>query len=192
MPSKRELYHSFLEYFIYEAPSLWAAQSLFAARAEGTWKTYLTAAKMVWAQSNVMGIKMFPLDNHKLMVVLEAVKPKRWTALQWDKVRGYLKIVAKLNKFVIDDRILMLLEGKSRQNIVELRHRDPRPVMEPHEVRIMLFRIKSMKPSFYQMRALLAIYLAFYTTGRSFDISHLKGRHLEINPDFIRIHWHVR
>ena len=157
------LLHQFVSYFLYEDSAKQAASILFAARSPGTWKHYLVVAKMMFAQSNIIGVSVFPLSTQKLQAILLSVKPHRWKAVTWCKIGAYLKIVAKMNGFTLESRIQLILDGKARTNIVRIQPRPPRPVLSPQQFRILLYRVKSLGASFHQHRCLLAICLSYYS-----------------------------
>ena len=186
------LFHMFLEYFLFKPESVMAGKQLYQSRAPSTWKIYLRSARRVWAQSRVIEVQLFPLSGEKLLEVLGSVKRGKWTARQWVQAQQYLKIVCDLNATTLDPRVLLMIRGQAKQNIVPLARRRQRPVLDPERMRVMLFKMKSMKKTHAQQRAILAVYLAYYAVGRSFDISYLKGENLEFGPDFIKIHFHVR
>lgn len=157
------LFHNFLSYFIYKEDAKEAASTLFSARSEGTWKIYLTVAKMIFAQARLLDVSLFPLSSQTLQTVLLSVLPGRWKATTWIKMGAYLKIVSKMNDFELEKRILMIIEGKARNNVVRIQPRPPRPVLSPQQFRIMLFRVKALGASFHQHRCLLAMCLSYYS-----------------------------
>ena len=157
------LLHHFVSYFLYEDSAKQAASILFAARSTGTWKHYLVVAKMMFAQSNIIGVSVFPLSTQKLQAILLSVQPRRWKAATWIKIGAYLKIVAKMNGFTLESRIQLILDGKARTNIVRIQPRPPRPVLSPQQFRILLYRVKSLGASFHQHRCLLAVCLSYYS-----------------------------
>ena len=187
-----KLYHDFLEYFLFAPDSFLAAEHLFNSRAKGTWRIYLRAALKLWSQARVVDVMLFPLTNEKLMIVLSSVKNGKWTARHWMQIRQYLKVVCSLNDFELDKRISMLVMGQAKMNIVTLEPRKERPVFTPEKMREMLFRVKSVGQSHAQQRGVMAIFLAFFSVGRGFDLCHLKGKHLEIYDTHIKINFHVR
>ena len=187
-----KLFHEFCEYFLFAPDSFISAKALFHARSVGTWKQYLPIAKRLWSQANIVGVFLFPITTSKLQRVLQSIPQGKWTALHWTKVRMYLKIVAELNNVVIDRRILLIIEGNARQNVITMQPRPPRPIVTPAQFRVMLFRIKSLRKSFHQQRSLMAALIGFYATGRAFDVSKLQGKHLEFGEDCIKINWHIR
>ena len=157
------IYHEFVSYFLYDENAREAASSLFAARSQGTWKSYLVIAKMLFAQANIMGEMLFPLSTQKIQSILLSVPPKRWTAATWTKAGAYLKMVSKLNGFELEKRILLIVEGQARSNIVRIQPRPPRPVLSPPQFRILLFRVKGLAETFHKHRCLLAICLSYYS-----------------------------
>ena len=162
------LYHQFNSFFIYDDDAREAASILFAARSLGTWKQYLTVAKMIFAQANMLGVSFFPLTTQKLQTILLSVQPKRWKAATWIKIGAYLKIVAKMNSFELVKRIQLIIDGKARSNIVRLKPRPLRPVLSPQQFRGLLLRVKALEESFHQHRCLLAVCLSYYSGFLSF------------------------
>ena len=187
-----KLFHDFLEMFLYTPSSIAVGKQLYMSRAPSTWKIYLRAALKVWKQSRIIEVNLFPLTTEKLLQVLGSVKKGKWLARHWLSVRQYLKMVCSLNGEELDKRVSQLIQGQAKQNVVTLARKKPRPVFSPTEMRRMLFKVISLPKSHAQQRALLAILLAYFAVGRAFDISHLKGEHLEFNEDNIKIHYHVR
>ena len=191
-PLDPKLYHDFLEMFLYKPSSIAVAKQMFMSRAPSTWKIYRRAALKIWKQSSIVGVPFFPLTTNKLLRILGSVKNGKWPARHWLQVRQYLGVVCSLNGDELDSRVNHLIQGQAKQNVVQLARKKPRPVFTPIEMRRMLFRVISLKKSHAQQRALLAILLAYFAVGRSFDISHLRGDNMEFGEDFIRIHYHVR
>ena len=157
------LYHEFVSYFIFDENAREAASTLFAARSQGTWKIYLVIAKMLFAQANIQGETLFPLSTQKLQSILLSVPPKRWKASTWVKTGAYIKMIAKINGYEVDKRILLIIEGQARSNIVRIQPRPPRPVLSPQQFRILLFRVRGLGESFHKHRCLLAVCLSYYS-----------------------------
>lgn len=187
-----KLYHLFLEYFLFEPASIFAAKHLFNSRAVGTWRIYMRAARMVWSQARVAEVEVFPLSGEKLMKIFDSVRRGKWSARNWIQIRAYLKIVCTLNNYEMDQRVAHVIMGQARVNIVTLAPKKERPVFSPEQMRQMLYKIKSVKKSHVQQRGLIAIYLAYFAVGRGFDVSHLKGEHLEFTEKSVKINFHIR
>ena len=188
----RDLYHQFIEYFLYKPTSIAVGQQLYRSRAQSTWRIYLRAAIRLWSQARIAEVNLFPLSGEKLLAVMGSVPRGRWRALHWTQVRAYLKVVCSLNNEDLDQRVLHMIDGQARQNIVPLSKKTPRPVFSPIQMRSLFFKIKALKKTHAQQRGLMALMFSYYAVGRGFDLSYLQGKHLELGENSIQVNYHIR
>ena len=186
------LFHDFLEFFLFERESVAVGKQLFLSRAQSTWRIYMRSAKRLWKQASLAEVFLVPLTGEKLLEVLGSVPEGKWKALHWVQMRAFIKIICSLNGYDMDSRVNHLLLGQAKSNIVTMERRKERPVFNPDQMRRMFFRVKSLPKSHVQQRALMALYMSYYAVGRSFDLCHLQGKHLEFEEDCIRINFHIK
>ena len=187
-----ELFEKFLKYFLYERASVEIGSHLFRSRATGTWRILLQIALKVWGQARRMGIELFPFSGEKLLATLGAVKRGEWSARTWLQVQQYIKIVYALNGHQLDQRVVYLIGGQAKGNIVVLERPRKRVVGSPAEIREVFRKIKRMWTSHAQQRSLLALFLSYFAVGRAYDLSHLRGEHLEYGRGWVKVHYGIR
>ena len=187
-----KLFEDFLRYFLYEKASVEIGSHLFKSRAAGTWKIMLHTALKVWDQAKKIDIELFPLSGEKILATLGAVKRGVWSARVWLQVKQYIKIVYALNGHQMDQRVAYLIGGQAKENIVALERPRKRAVGSPAEIREMFRKIKRMLRTHSQQRSLLALFLSYFAVGRAFDLSHLRGEHLEFGRGWVKVHYGIR
>ena len=186
------LFHDFLEFFLYEKAAVAVGKQLFLSRAPSTWRIYMRSAVRLWKQASLAEVHLVPLTGDKLLKVLGSVPQGKWKALYWEQMRAYIKIICSLNGYEMDSRVTHLLRGQAKDNIVTMKRRKERPVFTAEQMKRMFFRVKAIRKSHVQQRALMALYMSYYAVGRSFDLCHLQGKHLDFEEDCIRINFHVK
>ena len=187
-----KIFSDFVTYCLFDDISIVNQKALFHSRRPGTWRQHIAAGKLLFAKARVLGYSFFPFDADTTNLLLASVPEGRWSARTWSKISDYLAILAKLNRFDIPPDMKLVLEGKKRQNFVQVMPRSPRPLLSPQEFRELLFRLKALHTTFYQQRALLAIVMAYYSVGRSYDLSSLKGLNIKFEDNCIRIIFGIR
>ena len=187
-----KLFHSFLEFFLFEEASVAVGKQLYLSRAQSTWRTYMRSALRLWKQANLANIHLVPLTGDKLLQVLGSVPKGKWRALYWVQMRAYIKLICELNGYQMDKRVTNLILGQAKQNIVTMSRRKERPVFTPAQMKRMFMLVKSLKKTHNQQRALMALMLSYYSVGRSYDLCHLQGKHLDFEEDCIRINFHIK
>ena len=136
-----KLFHSFLEFFLFEEASVAVGKQLYLSRAQSTWRTYMRSALRLWKQANLANIHLVPLTGDKLLQVLGSVPKGKWRALYWVQMRAYIKLICELNGYQMDKRVTNLILGQAKQNIVTMSRRKERPVFTPAQMKRMFMLV---------------------------------------------------
>ena len=165
-------FYEFVEYLLYSPTALINQHTLYSSRRPATWKAHVKTGKALFAKANIIGISLFPLREDTLSLLLGLFDDKKWTARFWKNVSGYLTIVAALNRFTLPPDVQLLLQGKQRENVVDIEPRRERPLVSPEQFKTLMFKLKSLPRNFYRERTILAITLSYFTGDLSFSVSY--------------------